>query len=419
MDLTYLKGVLKYIVSAVISVIIVWYVLYHLTGGYSPSVETSTAVLTTAEETLTSTAVIMRNEQIIYSTTKGNINYLVDDEVRVPMGQEVAQVFSSLDSEELCNQIITLTRRISLLESSNMTESEKRSDTEMADKYIWNYLYSFIDSSSGGNMTGASSLADSLLIQLNKRKIITGGTLGYAEDIKLLTEERERLYSRLSQSENTVVANAAGYFYSYVDGYESVYSSNNISLLTYAGFRRLANEQPDDYLDTGFGYPVGKVVTDYVWYAACEVSYSELHYFETGTKYDIRFPQNNDTTVEMTLYRILYDVDSDTAVLVFQTGVHPGNFSYSRKQTVQIVRKSYTGYRVPTSSVHIVNGSRGVYILTGTKVQFMKIDPLFEYDGYFIVRERSLTDSDRYEWLNKGDLVIVKGKNLYDGKIID
>ena len=98
MDLTYLKGVLKYIVSAVISVVIVWYVLYHLTGGYSPSVETSTAVLTTAEETLTSTAVIMRNEQIIYSTTKGNINYLVDDEVRVPMGQEVAQVFSSLPS---------------------------------------------------------------------------------------------------------------------------------------------------------------------------------------------------------------------------------------------------------------------------------------------------------------------------------
>ena len=121
----------------------------------------------------------------------------------------------------------------------------------------------------------------------------------------------------------------------------------------------------------------------------------------------------------MYLYRILSDVGSDTSVLIFRTDILPEGFSYLRNQTVQVVKSSFTGYRVPVSAVRIVDGVKGVYILRGSKVLFRKIEPLFEYDGYLIVKERDESAADRASWLAKNDFVIVKGKDLYDGKIVN
>ena len=52
-------------------------------------------------------------------------------------------------------------------------------------------------------------------------------------------------------------------------------------------------------------------------------------------------------------------------------------------------------------------------------MEFRKIEPLFEYDGYFIVKERDESAEDKADWLAQNDFVIVKGKDLYDGKIVN
>ncbi|MBR5768156.1 MAG: hypothetical protein IKX86_05755 [Clostridia bacterium] len=418
MDSSYIKNVLKYIASGVLAVVIIAYILYHITGGFTPDIDTVTAAEATAEETLSSRAVIMRNEQVVYSTTEGNVNYLKNDGDKVAAWEKVAEVFPSQNSQELFNEIVALNKRIDLLKNSNMTESERRSDTESIDKSIWAGYYEFLKYSSDGNMSAANVAKDDLLINLNKRRIITRSVLSYTSLISELTAQRDALYERLSNSEMQINTSSAGYFYSFVDGYETAFSSSNISMLTYAAFMEKKSSPAEDFSSTGFGYPVGKVVTDYIWYAACEIDKAELHYFETGKNYSVKFPQNNGATVSMYLYRILYDVDSDVAVLILRGSVIPSDFSFSRTQTVQIVRKSYTGFRIPTSSVYLLEGYNVVYTLRGTKVVMRRVEPLYEYDGYFIVAERTTKSDDPIAWLTKNDLVITRGKDLYDGKII-
>ena len=418
MDSSYIKNVLKYIASGVLAVVIIAYILYHITGGFTPDIDTVTASEATAEETLSSRAVIMRNEQVIYSTIDGNVNYLKNDGDKIAAWEKVAEVFPSQNSSELFNEIVALNKRIDLLNNSNMTETERRSDTESIDKSIWAGYYDFLKYTADGNMSAADVAKDSLLINLNKRRIITRSVLSYSSLIGELTAERDALYARLSDSETQIYTGSAGYFYSFVDGYENVFSSSNISMLTFSAFMDKKGSASEDFSTTGFGYPVGKVVTDYLWYAACEIDKAELHYFETGRNYSVKFPQNNGTTVSMYLYRILYDVDSDVAVLILRASVIPPDFSFSREQTVQIVRKSYTGFRIPSSSVYLLDGYNVVYTLRGTKVVMKRVEPLYEYDGYFIVAERKTTSGDPIVWLNKNDLVITRGKNLYDGIII-
>ncbi len=417
MDLTYLRNILRYTLSAVLSIVLVTYILYHISGGFQPDIETTPAALTTTDATMTVSVTIMRSETILYSPIKGETSYLFSDGSKVAIHTPVAEIYPvTTGSEELRRRIMEVDRQIRILESSNMSDAEKRTDTKSTDKLIRQNLYDIIRYMDRSNITNAAQASEDFLVQLNRRHIITRAISNYNQQIQALREERQTLAAGLADAESTITATDVGYFYSAVDGYETLFSADAVPSLTYRSFLSLMQQDPDPP-DSRNGYPVGKLVTDYIWYIACEIDFSQLHNFETGLNYNVRFPYNNDISLRMYLYRILADVDSPTAVLIFRADILPSGFRYLRNQTVQVIQHSYTGYRIPASAVHIVNGQEGVYILRGSKIEFRRIQPLYEYDGYLIVKERDETAEDKASWLAKNDFVIVKGKDLYDGKI--
>ncbi len=418
MDTQYLKSVLKYIASAVLCLILIAYIIYHLTGELRTDIRTTPATLTTFESTFTSKVTILRNETLVYSPIEGDISYLYNDGDKVANGALLAEIYPSGADHEISKRIVELDRAIRLLESSNMSDAEKRTDTESTDILIRNHLYDLLDAADSSDISKADNISDELLIQLNKRRIITKFIPNFNKQIELLKAERDALSASLPTSESSVSSETSGYFYSSVDGYETILSSANISRMTYNDYLNLASQSPKEFTNTENGHPIGKLVTDYLWYIACEIDISELHNYETGSSYNIKFPYNNDTTLTTDLYRILSVAGSKTAVLIFRTGILPEDFSYLRHQTVQIVKESYTGYRVPISAVRVVNGKAGVYILQGSKVLFKRIDPLYEQDGYLIVAERDESKENYTDWLAKNDFIIMKGTALYDGKIV-
>lgn len=419
MDLQYLRSVLKYVLSAVLSVVLIAYILYHMSGGFQPDLETTPATLVTQESTMTVGVTIMRNETVLFSSVSGDINYLHGDGEKVSIHTPVAEIYpSASSSEEQRRRIIDLNRKIRILEQSNMSDAEKRTDTTSTDQIIRQNLYEILKQIDGNDISGADSLSDALLIQMNRRRIITRAVANYDDRIKELKEQLSQLSSSGATVEDTITTPASGYFYSVVDGFESIFSSANIEDLDYLEFLELADRDAESYNPFVDGYPVGKLVTDYTWYAACVIDADQLHNFETGKNHDVKFPYNDGVTLSMYLYRILADVDSDTAVLIFRTNILPEGFNYLRNQTVQVVQSAYTGYRIPASAIRIVNGKTGVYILRGSQIHFRRIETLYEYDGYIIVKERDETAPDRSKWLAKNDFVITKGKDLYDGKIV-
>ena len=120
----------------------------------------------------------------------------------------------------------------------------------------------------------------------------------------------------------------------------------------------------------------------------------------------------------MSLQRIVTSGEDDSIVLVFSTGNVPEGFNFLRKQSVEIVQQTYTGYRVPVSSVRIIDGKQGVFVKKGNLAVFKEIEPLVEIDGYFIVAQQDKQDDDHSDKLAMYDLIITKGKNLYENKVI-
>ncbi len=413
-----IKNAVIYIVSAVLSVLLVWYILYHLFNGFETKIETSPALYATQSRALELDAYIMRDETVLYSKQSGGVNYLFEDGEKVGIGTVVANVYSGTGVQEVTDKIIAIDKKIDILEQSGVPSNITQTDTKNVDDKINELIYIIRDKIEDGDIEYALHKKDELLTLLNKRQVITQNVSGYDEQIVALQLEKNTLTGQLINLEDQVKVPCSGYFYSSIDGYENIFDISQIKNMSIELYSQMVSSEPYD-VSTSLG--IGKVVNSSEWYVVSEVTKNDLKKFNEGETHSIKFPFNTDIVIDMKIDKIIQTNDSDRVVLVFKTNNMPEGFNYLRKQTVQIIEESYTGYKIPSNAVRVSDGIKGVYILNGNTVRFKEVTVLIEQDGYVIVKEQPLyiDDPKYYTKLGLYDMVITSGKNLYDGKIIN
>lgn len=414
MDKKYLRNVGIYILTAILSILLIAYIIYHLVNSFSSEVETMAANVVTVSETYTAEAYIFRNETVLYSDVSGSVNYLFDDGTRVAKYDEVAKIYSGNDTEDIEAQVSDIERQISILENSSAVKDTTVSDSSVIDSRIDSLYYTIEAKINDGDLDYVLRRKDELLTLLNKRQMILGLTDGFSSRIAELEAQKKELTASLDGEGSPVKTEVSGYLYSEVDGYEDIFTADAIDNFTIDDFYKMIESEPKSVADA-----VAKIATNYKWYIACEVPSVHQQFYTEGNSYTVNFPYCGGASIPMELYRIVTGARSENIILVFETGNVPQDFNYLRKQSVEIVQQSYTGYRVPVSAVRIVDDKKGVYVKSGNTAVFKEIIPLTELDGYFIVKEQDKVNDKEYaSKLGMYDLVIVKGKKMYENKII-
>ncbi len=419
MDLKYLRHVIFYFVTAVLSLILVYYACYHLFDGFAQTITTVVTERVTQNQTITLDGYLMRDEQYVYASRDEEVGYLYGDGEKVAENKEIARVYS-VSNPGIRSKILALDQKIALFERSNAVIGVTASDTSVIDRQIARLYLILKNALNTGDAEYVYRKQNELLVLLNQRKIITQNVDSYDRQISQLKTEKNALIASLGGETETVRADVSGFFYSALDGYETVFDSDLIDSLTVQRFEQMIKAEPDiDEGSTPSGYRIGKIVTDYNWQVACIVNREQGRFFKEGSEYSVVFPFNGDAEIVMRLIRAQNDMEKGKTLLVFETGENPDQFNFLRMQTINIVQKTYDGYRVPISAVRLADGVEGVYILQGSYVRFRAIKPLYEDDGYLIAAADGLPiRADGKAWLELYDNIIVEGKDLYDGKIV-
>ena len=420
-DKKYLRTVAKYVLTTVCSVCIALYVGYHLTNVLSSSVTTSLVTYTEVRDTQSVDGYIMRSETLLYADGQGNLNYLAEDGEKVGISQQVVELYDSASAQNADQSaaLAEIDRRTELLKNSNLGIGQTYSDTAVLDDSIGEAYYDILCSNAAGDSKSAVQKRDNFLSLLNQRQIVTGMIENYDAQIEALERQRDELIKTSGNVKQWISAPASGYYYSDLDGFEDIFSANKVDSMTLADFDEMVNSTADQSLyqspETG-GRNAGKIVDEFTWYVACRIRLDELQAYNLNAAYRVVFPYNGDQEVLMRLDRIVQESGTEDVVLIFASEQVPDGFNFLRRQSIEIVRQSATGYRIPSSAVRMENNVQGVYILDGYTVRFRPIIPVLEVDNYLIVSAKK--PEDQYYWLEEFDAVIVSGKNLYDGKVI-
>ena len=395
----------------------IWYIAYHLLHGLEKGVETTPAVIASKATNVLLDAYIVRDETVIYSSSKGGVNYLFDDGEKVGSGVVVANIYSGADAVDVSNRIHAIDKQIEVLENGGVSDNISVADSDSLDSKISELYYIIRDKLADGDAEYAIYKKDEFLAYLNKRLAMTQNSVNYSEQILNLKNERDALSQKLVDLDEAVTVKSSGYFYTNVDGYENIFDISKLKDLSLETYKQMVESEPSDYSGTN---SIGKMVNSSEWYILAEATQEQLKKFNVGYEYEVSFPYNSDVSIKFKLEKTVREGESDRIILVFKTNAMPDGFNYLRKQNIQIAQESYTGYKVPSNAVRVVDGKKGVFTLNGNTVSFKEIAVLVEQDGYFIVEEQPsyLEDEFYYKKLGLYDMVITSGKDLYDGKII-
>lgn len=430
LDTKYLKNKLIYFLTFCAACLLIFYFIYHLFNGFSAGIQTQIAAAASENDIVSLEGYLMRDETVIRSTLGGVVDYAVADGERVGKGALLAEVYAASDDGSVRRRVMAIDEELAVLEASAIGEGVVISDTSATDEQIDDLLYTIRDNLIDGRYDYARRETDGLLVQLNKRRIITGQVQNYNGRIAALTAERAALTARLAGGAQQIRSGASGYFFYGTDGYETVFAADpdKLTLDAFDAMRRAEPAAADS--------AVGKLVEGHVWYLAVPIEKAELDPFSEGGRYRVSFPYNYDAALTLTLERVLTEIDREDALLVFSAGSMPEGFSYLRMQNVEITTRSHVGLRVPAEAVRIYEGHTGVYIMRGGMIEFRRIKILQERDGDCIVAlpddisedvlgELLLPDySDKEEklkpvpFLALYDEIVTAGKDLYHGKVL-
>ena len=414
----------------------VLYAIYHAVAALSPRLLTDLVVSGEQTTTLSGQAVIFRDETVVTATGGRYLcSYPLENGAKVNSQSTLCQLYAtSLSEDELQvaqSTLVALDRQIALAERmpSHDTLSVLNSLRESArDQVIANNQ----KATDGAPMSAISDGAFSLLLSLHRIDALTGQSGGGQDVLAALRGERTRLLMSTGYSSRTLTvadANApstSGYFYyaDRVDGYEALFARSALSSLTLSELDALLENGPQI---AGPGVSVvGKLAASQRWSAVVSVDPELARDLKIGQRYTLTWPDEYDKTFSMTLSRVIGSVADGHAYAVFDTSELPNDFSFPRFSRVTLTLSSVQGYRVPEDALCESGGRTGVYILKGGRVSFRAAEVLARADGYVIVyapsaeqrRDEQDTTYHADRYLALQDVVIVEGKDLYDGKYI-
>lgn len=422
-DKEYLGRVAVYVISCILAFGVIFYVGYHLVGKLSPGLELVDATLTTVTREISADAYIMRDEEPLYaSTSAGSVVSAVRDGERVSIYSKVADIYSH-SSPEIENRLLEIDEQIELLEK-NKADNRSVQSTAGIDSKIFEEVFEIRRLAEDGSYADALSAKKKLILEIKRKEILTGEIKDYDVQIAELQREKNSLMSNLGAQLGSVYAPRAGYYFSDHDGYGATFSSDKIDSMSYDDFISMTDAEETSYGESC----IGTMVYDYRWYIACEMSKADAAYFLDVKRCDVTFAYSGEV-LKMNVYRVVPQTPGSRAVIIFESEKMPADFDYTRMQPVTVSAAEYTGFELPIEAVRVIGGYEGVFVLEEVTVEFRRINIIYEDNGVVICTGKpeddgeasgsEAADNEVYPWIALNDIVIVGGRDLYTGKIME
>ena len=266
----------------------------------------------------------------------GVVAYVVEDGGRIQKDGTVGEIFSSQSDAAAQQQVEALDEQIADLERLGSSGNVHNSDQETLKNQTQLKLADVLKESLNGNYSSLQESREELLYTMNERQIVIGEAQDFESRIAELKARRESLVSS-GKSIGKIVSPEAGTFISQVDGYETVFSYDDVKEITPEIFEQMKAEEPK--IATG---AVGKICGEYNWYFVCSLEPDDALKFLQGTSVTLNFPFVTAQEIPATVAAVNQPDRQGPAVVVFESSRMSPELASLRSETCQISAERYS-----------------------------------------------------------------------------
>lgn len=398
------------ITSVVLSIIIISYIVYNAFAySYSPVDTQRLTEETTIEETIDFKGFALRDEKLIDTSASGTVIPLAHDGKRVANGDDIAVVCQNDDQAAAYTKLESLKQELERYQSINDPDGTQELSADKLNAKISDAYDDIMDAVSTGTYDELSDALTEYANQCATKQILTNGSIDLSDKLTSLESEISALTAQ-SINYSSVKAPESGYYINTIDGYEAALSYKDVLSLTSEQIENALNAEPAAVS----GNSLGKIVESYKWYIVGVTDSKYSSSFKNGSKITVNFPKEGISNIKMTVEKA--DTQNDKMTVVLSCSLMDETFANMRIEDMQIVTKSHTGYRVPSNIIRFdEDNETGLYVLRGKIITFIPVEIIYTEDDFVIISSSSSNGKS----VRLYDEVIIKGKDLEDGKVIN
>ncbi len=395
------------LIKFIIGACILFFLAYQYYVGFYSSITTESAMQFEHTDGIDTVATFIRNEVTVTSKHNGTIHFLVGNGEKVAKDGKIANIYENDAASSAASRIKEIDEQLEIISEIEGYNASTAVDVNTINDRIKEHLNNFVYTTQDGRFSDVGNSVSELLTMLTRKQVATGEQNDFGALKESLLSERSNLSKAMGEPKGDISAKTAGYFVSKADGFENSLTIDELSYYDAEYLKGLEEEKvPEDV--------IGKIVYDYQWYIAAPVSLSESMHYKVDQSVTLLTDATSAPRLTVTVDRINLSEEGDDAVIVFRCSEMNSELASMRNSTVTILKDEYSGIRVNSKALRVVDGVTGVYVVSGLESKFVAVDIIYSSDDYAIC-ELNTSDSKK---LRLYDEIIVKGKNLYDGKII-
>ena len=385
------------IVGAAFFLAVVVYFAFYVFSSLNEPYQTISAVEYTVRDSIGLEGVVVRDEEPLL-TYYNSLHISAENGKRVARGGTVGVVYSSDSELQRADRLRAVNMEIENLEElqeSGITESQK---LENGIKSEIQALRAAVQSRNLTDVTALSSGVRTLVISA------AGDESSVESELESLYAERRELEAVKSEPYDVIRAMKSGLFSTTADGFEDI-TPDSLKDYEPESLRALVEEtRPEPEL------ALGKMVYGSKWYFAAIMDEDSANDFDKGDRVSMIFGKYYSEYLTMRIERIGYEDDNGQCVVIFSCSEAMVDVLDMRMQSAELILHEDTGVRVPKKAVRVDEEGR-VYVFSQTGMQAEKkyIEIMHDLGEHYVVAG---------EKLRPGDVIIVNGKDIYDGKVV-
>lgn len=395
----------KLIKFAVIAAIIVFLAYQYYVGFYA-AIKTESAEQFQYTEGIDTVGTFIRNEMAITSDHTGTVHFVIANGEKVAKQGTIAKIYQSDAASAAASRIDEINAQLGVIAEIEGYNDSTAVDVDTINERITKHINNFVYTVHDGRFYDIGGSVSDLLTMMTRKQVATGEQNDFGALKASLNAEKESLAASMGQAHGSIISPESGYFVSNTDGFEEVLTTEDLGKFTPEFLSSIKSKTVAENV-------IGKIVYDYQWYIAAPVSLGDSMYYKVGQTVTLK-TDTSTSRLSATVENINLSESSDNAVLILKISEMNSEIASMRTGSITIIKDEYEGIRVDSSALRVVDSATGVYVVSGMEAKFVKIDIIYSTEDYSIC-ELNTSDSSK---LRLYDEIIVKGKNLYDGKII-
>ena len=376
--------------------------------SYSPVSTVTLTEKTAYEETFDFEGFIIRDEKEIQNTSNGAVVPLVKDGSRVAKDDPIAVICKDDEQAAAYKELENAKAELERYQNLNNTGGIQDLSAEKLNSEISQAYEEIMDTVSSGSFEGLGSAINSFTEKSAMKQILADGSINVSAQMTAIDKEIKSLRKKKISSQE-ITAPDSGYYISSADGYEDLVSYEQVMSLDAQQIEKILKSKPKEKKNDSFG----KLVSSYRWYIVGTVGKEHSTSFPADGTVTVNFPDSGIKNVTMDVEAIKNN--GDTVTVILSCDLMSETYANMRKEKVQIVTRSGEGYKIPADIVRFDEKNKsGIYVLRGKIISFIYADILYS-DGETAILDAS---SESGSGIALYDEVIIKGKDIKDGKVI-